>query len=81
MNAPITSCEEAIRLIADYIDHELDENESTQLREHMERCKSCYSRVEFEQKLKAQLATLRSAAISEELSRRVRGVLHHYGQE
>ena len=81
MNAPIMSCEEAIRLIAGYIDHELDENEGSQLRQHIERCKSCYSRVEFEQKLKTQLSTLRSAAISEELSRRVRGVLHHYEKE
>lgn len=81
MNNPTLTCEDAIRLIATYIDRELDEHEAAQVHEHIGRCKSCYSRVEFEQKLKAQLATLRTAAVSDELSTRIRTLLHDYGKE
>jgi anti-sigma factor (TIGR02949 family) len=79
MNTEMITCEEAIRLIARYIDRELNEAETTQLGVHIDRCKTCYSRVEFEQKLKAQLATLRSAAVSDELGSRIRGLLQGFG--
>ena len=81
MTKPTITCEQAIRLIATYIDRELPEGEADQVREHIERCKSCYSRVEFEQKLKGQLAGLRSAAVSDALGERIRVMLHGYGKE
>lgn len=81
MNTPVMTCEEAIRMIATYIDRELNEREAAQVHEHIERCKSCYSRVEFEQKLKAQLATLRSVTVSDDLTQRIRVLLHDHGNE
>jgi anti-sigma factor (TIGR02949 family) len=81
MNNATITCEDAIRLIASYIDRELNEPEAVQLRAHIDRCKSCYSRVEFEQQLKAQLATLRSVPVSDELGGRIRVLLQGYGNE
>ena len=81
MTEQTISCEEAIRLIASYIDRELDSHDSEQIEKHVRRCKSCMSRVEFEQRLKTQLATLRSEQVSEQLNDRIRGLLQHFGTE
>jgi anti-sigma factor (TIGR02949 family) len=81
MTTPTMTCEDAIRLIATYIDRELNEVDATQIRAHIDHCKSCYSRVEFEQKLKDQLTRLRSVPVSTELGDRVRVLLHDYGNE
>lgn len=81
MTERMISCEEAIRLIASYIDRELGPEHNAELEVHVRRCKSCLSRVEFEQKLKAQLATLRSETVSKELDQRIRGLLQHFGTE
>ena len=75
------TCEEAVRLIATFIDRELGESEAAQVHEHIEHCKTCYSRVEFEQKLKSQLTSLRTAAVSTDLAERIRGILHNYESE
>lgn len=79
MNEEHYTCEEAIRLIASYIDRELEADEIGALEKHIHRCKSCYSRVEFEQKLKNQLGTLRSTDVSAALQQRIRGLLENYG--
>lgn len=81
MKTPGMTCEEAIRLIATYIDRELSEMEAGEVQAHIDQCKSCYSRVEFEQKLKTQLTTLQSAEVSGDLSHRIRMLLHDYGNQ
>lgn len=78
MSTETIPCEEAIRLIATYLDRELDAVETSQVREHIERCRSCYSRADFEQQLKAQLSALKVVPAPRELSERIRGLLHAY---
>ncbi len=51
-------CEEALRLLASYLDRELIGQEYADLERHLEACRSCYSRAEFERELKARLAGL-----------------------
>ena len=54
----ITNCEEALKVLAEHLDRELDERRDTQLHAHLESCRSCYSRAEFERQLKAQIRAL-----------------------
>lgn len=79
MSEDMISCEEALRLIASYVDRELGAEESSALEKHVLRCRSCFSRVEFEHRLKSQLTTLRSTDVSDALQERIRGLLQHYG--
>lgn len=74
----ITSCEDALRLLAAHLDGELDDRTDAELEEHLARCRSCYSRAEFEKRLKASVASLREEPVSEELSSRVRTLIRTF---
>lgn len=52
-------CEQALAQVFEYIDHELDAYEREAMQRHLHACKSCFSRAEFERRLKQKLAGLR----------------------
>lgn len=76
--ARIIDCEEALRRLAEYLDAELDGNARHELEQHLERCRSCFSRVEFEKRLKACTADLRHEPVSPDLERRIRQLLDNF---
>ena len=51
----IYSCDEAIRRLNDYLDHELNEQERMVVIKHLELCRPCLSRFTFEQTLVVSL--------------------------
>jgi anti-sigma factor (TIGR02949 family) len=51
-------CEEALKRLAEFIDCELPDNEQENVKAHLRTCRSCYSRMEFESRLKERLSTL-----------------------
>ncbi len=55
-NSETINCEEALRLLAVYLDGELHGAEHTSVEQHLKTCRSCYSRGEFERRLKAELS-------------------------
>ena len=59
MNNPETiNCEEALRLLAVYLDGELHRAQHMSVEHHLNTCRSCYSRGEFERRLKTELSHL-----------------------
>jgi anti-sigma factor (TIGR02949 family) len=71
-------CEEALRRLFEYLDAELLGESQREMEQHLERCRSCFSRVEFEKQLKAYTAELRSEPVSPELELRIRKVLDSF---
>lgn len=67
----IRSCEDALRLLAAHIDRELDAPTRDQVDRHLETCRSCYSRAEFEKRLKASIAALGREPVRPELADRL----------
>jgi hypothetical protein len=57
-------CERALAWIFQFIDHELKSPECEAMQHHLQTCKSCYSRVEFERRLMGKLTELRDAEAS-----------------
>lgn len=57
-NSEPIDCEEALRLLAIYLDGELHGAEHMSVEHHLKTCRSCYSRGEFERRLKAELSSL-----------------------
>jgi anti-sigma factor (TIGR02949 family) len=51
-------CEEALRRLAEFIDCELSDSEQDNVERHLRTCRSCYSRAEFESRLKQRLSAL-----------------------
>ena len=54
-------CEQALARIFELIDHELRAEEREAMEHHLHTCKSCFSRAEFERRLKTKLQALRGA--------------------
>ena len=49
------NCEEALRHLFEYLDKALEDDMQHQMEQHMSNCRSCFSRLEFEQSLKAHV--------------------------
>jgi anti-sigma factor (TIGR02949 family) len=73
-------CEEAIRRLAEYLDGELSDREDAEVERHLETCRSCWSRAEFEQRIRSRLADLRHDEVNPEFERRIRTLLRRFGQ-
>jgi anti-sigma factor (TIGR02949 family) len=52
------ACEQAIKLILEYLDAELPEQDYAAMDEHLHTCRACFSRMEFEKMLKGKIKAL-----------------------
>lgn len=73
-------CEEAIRRLAEYLDGELAGREASEVERHLETCRSCWSRAEFERRLRDRLADLRREQVDPDFEGRIRSLLRRFGQ-
>ena len=58
MTEPLMSCEEVLERVLEFVDRELGDADRVRLEHHLDTCRSCYSRVEFERRLKGRLTDL-----------------------
>ena len=68
-------CEEAVRLLAAFLDDELPAGARAGVDRHLERCRSCFSRAEFERRLKAEIASLGREEVTPRFEERIRRLL------
>jgi anti-sigma factor (TIGR02949 family) len=68
-------CEDALRLLAQYLDRELADTDHAEVERHLSTCRSCYSRAEFERRLKRELAGLGATDVPPALQQRIRDLL------
>ncbi|HXH23712.1 MAG TPA: mycothiol system anti-sigma-R factor [Vicinamibacterales bacterium] len=71
-------CEEALRRLFDYLDAELGSEPRRELEQHLERCRTCFSRLEFERRLKAHVRQLGTEQVPAQLRARIRQVLDRF---
>lgn len=74
----IRSCEDALRLLAAHLDRELEAGTREQIDRHLETCRSCYSRAEFEKRLKSSLAALGHEPVRPALADRVQTLIRKF---
>jgi anti-sigma factor (TIGR02949 family) len=72
------SCEQAIKLVFSYIDDELLGKHRTELEHHLETCRHCFDRVEFEKLLKSRLRRLNVGGSSKRLRQRIDTLLEQF---
>ena len=77
-DARTINCEEALRRLFDYLDAELAGEPRREMDEHLQRCRSCFSRLEFEKRLKAHTAELGHEPVTEDLEQRIRALLDSF---
>lgn len=79
MSDPVTlKCEEALRLLAEYLDGELRGRAQSDLERHLEICRSCFSRAEFERRLKRRLASLSVVDPPPSVAERIRSLIESF---
>ncbi|MEW5799286.1 MAG: zf-HC2 domain-containing protein [Bacteroidota bacterium] len=72
------SCEEAIQRIFPYIDNYLQGKSRTELEHHLETCRHCFDRVEFEKLLKARLRNLHAQKKSDLLEKKIEELVDRF---
>jgi anti-sigma factor (TIGR02949 family) len=78
MSDELMSCEEAVRLLAEFLDGELHGGSHEAVERHLAACRGCASRAEFEQRLKAEIGRLRHEEVSASFDDRVRHLLDSF---
>jgi anti-sigma factor (TIGR02949 family) len=68
-------CEEVIAHLLQYLDGEIDAAKRVQIDRHLQECRGCYSRAEFEKVLRAKIEQLGEEKASAALQRRVRSLI------
>jgi anti-sigma factor (TIGR02949 family) len=72
------SCEDALRLLVQYLDGELPHTQQGDIEHHLERCRSCYARSEFERRLRAELRQLGRDEVQPTFERRIRQLIRTF---
>jgi anti-sigma factor (TIGR02949 family) len=75
MSAHDIDCEKALEQLLEYLDRELDAQASSAMSRHLEKCRGCFSRAEFELKLKQSLQAAATKPASERLRARIRKLI------
>ena len=68
-------CDEVLRHLFAYLDGEVQGERLEQIRVHLDRCRSCFSRAQFETLLREHLRAIGRADVPAALERRLRSVL------
>lgn len=72
------TCEEVIEQLFDWLDGRLDAHREDGIRRHVERCRECFSRAEFERRLRGRVMEAGEAKAPERLRRRVHKLLDEF---
>ncbi|HEY1305126.1 MAG TPA: zf-HC2 domain-containing protein [Vicinamibacterales bacterium] len=68
-------CEQALQRLLEFIDGELPDDAHESIERHLLVCRSCFSRMEFESRLKQRLSTLSSGDVPTQSRDRIRELL------
>lgn len=74
----IIQCEEAIRQMLEYLDDELHKHDSDAMHNHLESCRECYSRMEFEKRLKDMVRDSKQEKAPASLNDRIKNIVKKY---
>ncbi|WP_148252977.1 anti-sigma factor family protein [Aidingimonas lacisalsi] len=75
------TCEEVIEQLFDYLDQELDDQRQADIEQHLAKCRDCFSRAEFERRLRDRMEALTQVPAPHRLHRRIRSLLDQFDDE
>jgi len=74
-------CSTALKHLFEYLDRELDDDLQRQMQQHMHDCRSCFSRLEFEQTLKSHIRNAGRESAPDTLHDRVAGLIREFDKK
>jgi anti-sigma factor (TIGR02949 family) len=78
MSKPTLTCEEVLKHLVAYLDRDTDAHTAAEIERHLEQCRGCYSRAEFERQLKARVRAAGSRSAPESLRTRIRKLVDEF---
>jgi len=78
MSKPKMTCEQVLKHLVAYLDHETDARTAAQMERHLEECRGCFSRAEFEKRLKAHVREAGSTTAPAHLRARIKKLIEKY---
>jgi len=71
-------CKQALKRMLDFIDRELVDEDREAVERHLQTCRSCCSRMEFERELKRRLQALSSADVPSKTLDRIKALIQGF---
>jgi anti-sigma factor (TIGR02949 family) len=71
-------CELALKRLLEFIDHELPGSEHDSVERHLRTCRSCFSRMEFETRLKQRMSALSTEDVPSASRDRIRNLIKRF---
>lgn len=78
MTKPPMTCEEVLRHLLVYLDREIDAAASAEIEHHLRHCRACFSRAEFERRLKQHLHAAGTTSAPDTLRARIRQIMQEF---
>lgn len=72
-------CDEVMRQLFDFLDGEVAEEVDHEIHHHIDECRSCFTRVEFERVLKERIRASKDEVLPESLQDRITDMLKQFG--
>ncbi len=72
------SCEQVLEHLLAYLDHALDAPTSAEIERHLQACRGCFSRAEFERRLRERVAETGTASAPETLRARIKALTDRF---
>ena len=67
-----------MRVLADHLDGEMESGRERELERHLETCRSCFSRSEFERRLKEKIVAAGRQPVTQAFSQRVQTLIREF---
>lgn len=74
-------CEEVMEQLFAYLDREVDSQQSADIERHLARCRDCFTRAEFEKRLRAQVEAAATVRAPRRLHRRIKDLLDQFDSD
>jgi anti-sigma factor (TIGR02949 family) len=74
----VMRCEQALKRLLEFIDRELSDSEHDSVERHLRTCRSCFSRMEFESRLKQRLSALPAEDAPSKSRDRIRALIEEF---
>ena len=71
-------CEQALKRVFEFIDRELDDENRDAVERHLQTCRSCLSRVEFERELKDRVHALARSDVPSRTLDRIKALIQGF---
>ena len=78
VSKPQIRCEEVLQHLMAYLDHEIDAAMSAEIERHLQDCRGCFSRAEFERQLKERVHNAGAAEAPDRLRTRIRKLVEQF---